>query len=111
MAMFDHGAGDVDVGPSALPGAIAEVEIFHVGGFVDLIHIAEGAQFGGVVEGAAAAAVEHVAAVFAGQRLIAAHRKIFGHGLREHRLAGLFAANPGRKANLRGGAEEVGDFR
>ena len=78
MAVFDDGAGDVHVGPAALPGAIAEVEIFHVGGFVDLIDIAEGAQFGGVVEGAAAAAVEDVAAVFAGQGLIAAHREIFG---------------------------------
>ena len=78
MAVFDDGTGDVHVGPAALPGAIAEVEIFHVGGVVDLIDIAEGAQFGGVVEGAAAAAVEHVAAIFAGQRLIAADGKIFG---------------------------------
>ena len=111
MAVFDHGAGDVDVGPSALPGAIAEVEIFHVGGFVNLVDIAQRAQFCRVVEGAAAAAVEHVAAVFARQRLIAAHGKIFGHRLREHRLAGLFAAHPGREPDLRGGAEQIGDFR
>ena len=110
MAVLDHGAGHVDAGPSALPGAIAEIEIFHVGGLVDLIDIAERAQFGGVVERAAAAAVEHVAAVFAGQGLVAAHGEIFGRGLREHGLAGLFAADAGGEADLRGGAEEVGDL-
>ena len=110
MAMFDDGAGHVHAGPAALPGAIAEVEIFHVGGFVDLIDIAQRAQFGGVVERAAAAAVEHVAAVFAGQGLIAAHGEIFGRGLREDGLAGLLAADAGREADLRGGAEEVGDL-
>ena len=110
MAVFDDCAGHVDVGPSALPGAIAEVEIFHVGGVVDLIDIAERAQFGGVVERAAAAAVEHVAAVFAGQGLVAAHGEVFGRGLREHGLAGLFAAHAGGEADLRGGAEEVGDL-
>ena len=81
MAVLHHGAGHVDGGPAALPGAVAEVEILHVGGLVDLIDVAERAQFGGVVERAAAAAVEHVAAVLAGERLVAADGEILGRGL------------------------------
>ena len=57
MAVFHGSAGHVHAGPAALPGSIAEVEIFHVGGVVDLIDIAERVQFGGVVERATAAAV------------------------------------------------------
>src|ERR1019366_4393050 len=110
MAVFHHRARHVHGGPSALPRAIAQVEIFDVGGVVDLIDIAERAQFGGVVERAAPAAVEHVAAVFARQGLVAAHREVFGRTLREHRLAGLLAAHAGGKADLRGGAEKAGDL-
>ena len=105
MAVFHYGAGHVHAGPALLPGAIAQVEIFHVGGSIDLIDIAKGTQFGGVVEGAAAAAIEHVTAVFAGQRHVAAHGKVFRLGLGEHRLAGFLTADAGGKADLRGGAK------
>ncbi len=108
MAVLDHRARHVHAGPSALPGAVAEVEVFHVGRLVGLIHAAQRAQPGGVVERAAAAAVEHVAQVLARKRLVAADGEIFRVGLRHHRLAGLLAADALGEADLRRGAEEAG---
>ncbi len=110
VAVFHHRAGRVDGGPAALPGPVAQVEILHVGRLVDLVHVAERGQFRGVVERAAAAAVQDPGAVLAGERFVAAHREVFGGGLGEDRLAGLFAALAGGEADLRGGAEKVGDL-
>ncbi len=107
MPVLHHRAARINAGPAALPRAIAEIEIFHVGGLVHFVDAAQRAQFRGVVKRAAAAAVEHVGAIFAGQGFVAAHRKILGPAQRHHGLAGLFAAHTGREENLRGGAEEL----
>src|SRR5262249_12229334 len=110
MPVLDHGACDVNARPGALPRAIAEIEILDISRRVDLSDAAERGELRGVVERASAAAVQHVAPVFAGQRLIAPKRQPVAAIAQEHRLAGLLAAHARWKANLRAGAEEIGHF-
>src|SRR5262249_1049313 len=67
MAMLPHRASRVNAGPSALPCAIAEVEVFDIGGIVDLIKVSELCEARGIEERTAAARVEHPGTVFARQ--------------------------------------------
>jgi hypothetical protein len=101
--------GRVHGGPAALPGAVAKVEILYVGGGVRLIRASQRTQLGGVVERAAAAAVEHPGPVLTQERLVAVDGKIFGRVLRHYRLAGLLPPHAFGEANLGGGAKQVRD--
>src|SRR6185436_16527421 len=97
---------DENARPAATPRPVAQVEILHVGGIVSLVDTAERSELGGVIERAAAASVEHVAEVLAGEWQIAAHRKIGGSVLPVIGFPRFFAANSRRKEYLRRGAKK-----
>ena len=110
VAVDDAGGGDEDGGPVALPGAVAEVEVFDVGGDVLFAECAEGVEFGGVHQGAAAAAVQDVGVVFTGERGVAAEEEVVGLAVgAPNGFAGFLAADAFGEEDLSGGAEEMGD--
>src|SRR5258708_3399006 len=109
--MLGHSSGDEHGRPALLPGAIAEIEVLYISRFIDRVDAAERAQLRGIVERASAASVEHVAEILAGNGRLAAHGEILRRGLREHGLAGLLAPLPGRKADLRRRAKQIGHLR
>src|SRR5437588_9564905 len=106
MPMLDDCARDIHAGPSALPRAPAKVEVLDVSGLILLVDVAEHGELPGIVQRAAAAAVQNVTEILAGQRFITAHRKL-GGPRRENGFAGLLAAHSGRKTNFGCAAEEV----
>src|SRR5215471_7860419 len=107
--MLDTSFGDIHGGPAALPGAKTQVQVLYVGGFVDGIDAAEGAEQGGLIERTSAAAVQDPRQVLLRQRLVATQRKIFRTRSRHHGLSGFLATRSRRKTDLRGGAEEAGN--
>ena len=110
VAVFDLGSGAEDGWPAVFPGGETEVHIFHVGGFVDFAHAAEGEEFGSIEEGTAAAAIEHPGEIFAGERNVAADGEIQRIFFAPDGFACFFTADAGGEEDLGGGAEELGDL-
>src|ERR1700722_16449972 len=76
MPVFHVSVGAKHRWPTLLPRPVTQIEILHVGRIKDLAHTAERKQLCRIEQRAASAAVENPGEVFAGYRLVAAHRKI-----------------------------------
>src|SRR5579863_3848831 len=109
MAVLDLRARAEYRGPTEFPGPVTQIEIFHIGRIEDLADTADRTEFSRIEQGATAAAIEHPCEIFAGNGLVAAHGEIFRLIAPPYSFAGLFAANPWRKENLGGRAEQIRD--
>jgi len=106
--LVDHMRGGHKHGrPALLPGAHAQIEVFHVGRFITLVETMETKQPLGLEQAAAAAAVQDVSQVLSLDRHLATDGEIGQRGGgHDNGLARLLASEAGGREDLRRGAKE-----